>query len=54
MDKVSRFQDKKVIIVVALFCMFLWGSAAPVIKISYDILEFAQGEVFTRIYFAGI
>lgn len=54
MEKSSVFEDKKVIILVALFCMFLWGSAVPVTKLSYGALNFAQDEVFTRIFFAGL
>lgn len=54
MDTVSKFQDKKVVFLVSLFCMFLWGSALPATKLSYEVLDFAQGEVFTRIFFAGL
>lgn len=54
METVSKFQDKKVVLIVSLFCMFLWGSAIPATKLSYDVLDFAQNEVFTRIFFAGL
>lgn len=54
MEKVSKFQDKKVVLLLSLFCMFLWGSAVPATKLSYEALAFAQDEVFTRIYFAGL
>lgn len=54
MDKISKFQDKKVVLVASLFCMFLWGSAVPTTKLSYEVLDFAQNEVFTRIFFAGL
>jgi drug/metabolite transporter (DMT)-like permease len=54
MNKLNKFQDKKLVFIVALICMFLWGSAIPVTKLSYEALNLAQGEVFTRIFFAGI
>lgn len=54
MEEVSRFQDKKLVLLVALFSTFLWGSAIPATKLSFDALNMVQGEVFTRIFFAGI
>ena len=54
MEKLSKFQDKKVVLFVALFCTFLWGSAVPTTILSYEVLDFAQGEVFNRIFFAGL
>lgn len=35
-------------------CAALWGSAFPVIKISYEKLSIAQEDIFSKIYFAGI
>lgn len=54
MEKSSIFEDKKIVLFVALFCTFLWGSAVPVTKLSYEALNFSQDEVFTRIFFAGL
>ncbi len=54
MQDKSKFQDKKVVFITALITMFLWGSAVPVTKLSFAALNMAQGEIFTRIHFAGI
>ena len=43
-----------VVIVGALFCCFLWGSASPSIKIGYEIFGIAAGDTAGRIFFAGI
>lgn len=56
-DKVknkSIFQQKTWVILFSILCMFLWGSAIPATKLSYQSLELASDEVFTRIYFAGL
>lgn len=54
MEVKSKFQDKKIVFITALITMFLWGSAVPVTKLSFAALNMAAGEIFTRIYFAGI
>ncbi|MCR4732478.1 MAG: DMT family transporter [Lachnospiraceae bacterium] len=43
-----------VVILGALFCCFLWGSASPSIKIGYEIFGIAAGDTASRILFAGI
>lgn len=48
------FENKKKGIVAALFCMFLWGSAFPVLKLSYEELNIPADDFMTKIYFAGI
>ena len=53
MEEKSKFQDKKVVFLVALLTMFLWGSAVPVTKLSFAALDMASSEIFTRIFFAG-
>lgn len=52
MEKI--FQNKKTAILVALFCMLLWGSAFPVLKISYQELGIASSDYMSKIYFAGL
>ncbi len=54
MENLPKFQNKRTIFITALICMFLWGSAVPVTKLSYTSLDMAQSEVFTRIHFAGL
>lgn len=41
------------IIVAATTATFLWGSAFPFIKLSYDALEIGPTEIFEQILFAG-
>lgn len=47
------FKDKNTAILISLFCMFLWGSAFPMIKIGYQELGIVQEDIFGKIYFAG-
>jgi len=48
------FKDPKKVVVVALFCCILWGSAFPVLKISYDLLGLKANDFDAKILFAGI
>lgn len=48
------FQTKSTAIIIALFCMFLWGSAFPMIKLGYEALEIAQDDLFGKLFFAGL
>ncbi len=43
-----------VVFITALFCCFLWGSAAPCIKIGYGIFGIGGQDSMTQIVFAGI
>lgn len=43
-----------IVILIALFCSILWGSAFPIIKIGYNILEVPQNDTFKQLLFAGI
>lgn len=54
MKQISKFQDKRIVFVFALIAMFLWGSAVPVTKLSFEALSIAPSEIFTRIYYAGL
>ncbi len=44
----------KWVIVIALFCSVLWGSAFPVLKISYTELSIASDDISAIIVFAGL
>ena len=46
--------NKKVAICFALVCMFLWGSAFPMIKLGYLALGIAPENIFGKLYFAGL
>ncbi len=41
-------------IAIAIFCSVLWGSAFPVLKISYSELQMAPDDVIAKMVFAGI
>ncbi|WP_010648220.1 DMT family transporter [Oceanobacillus massiliensis] len=48
------FQNKWSVIGIAIFCSVLWGSAFPVLKISYEELQMAPDDTIAKIVFAGI
>lgn len=48
------FKEKKYYIPIILFCMFLWGSAFPIIKLSYIEFGIPKEDYFAKIYFAGL
>ncbi|WP_147534704.1 DMT family transporter [Bacillus marasmi] len=48
------FQNKWAVIVLAIICCLLWGSAFPVLKISYGELQMTSGDVSAQIVFAGM
>lgn len=49
----SLFQNKWSVIGIAVFCSILWGSAFPVLKISYEELQMAPDDTIAKIVFAG-
>ncbi|WP_100065752.1 DMT family transporter [Miniphocaeibacter massiliensis] len=48
------FKQKKFYIPMTLLVTFLWGSAFPALKISYEVFEIPQMDYFAKVYFAGI
>ena len=53
--KEKTFFTKKInVTLIALFCMVLWGTAAPVIKLGFDLFKIEQLEVYSKILFAGL
>lgn len=57
MDILSEktFFTKKInVTLIALFCMILWGTAAPVIKVGFDLFKIQQLEIYSKILFAGL
>ena len=53
-QKKSVFQNPWVLMVTALFCCALWGSATPFIKIGYELILPPDRSVSSVILFAGI
>lgn len=47
-------KNKRNSIFIALICMLLWGSAFPVLKMSYSEMNIATNDYLAKIYFAGI
>jgi drug/metabolite transporter (DMT)-like permease len=50
----SVFQNKWAVMGLAILCSLLWGSAFPVLKISYAELRIASGDTFAQSVFAGL
>ncbi|RKD34153.1 DMT family transporter [Thermohalobacter berrensis] len=48
------FTVKKYSILTALFCSILWGSAFPVLKISYTELNISPENIYAKVLFAGM
>lgn len=42
------------VISIAIFCAVLWGSAFPVLKVSYEELQMAPDDIPAKIVFAGL
>lgn len=48
------FTNKYYVVLIAVFCSVLWGSAFPVLKISYLELGISPSDVYAKIVFAGM
>lgn len=46
--------DRKIVLLVAGLCCFLWGSAAPSIKIGYEWFQIEPSDTASILMFAGI
>jgi len=53
-DKKSIFTLWWVILIVAVFCRLLWGSAFPSIKIGYRLFAIESGDGISQMLFAGM
>jgi drug/metabolite transporter (DMT)-like permease len=47
------FTNKRYIILLAILCTFLWGSAYPVIKLGYEVFDIQSKDSFLKLIFAG-
>ena len=54
MDTAKYFTQKYYVIAIAMICSILWGSAFPVLKISYTELQMLPNDLSAKIVFAGI
>ncbi len=54
MDSGKVFTNKLAVPVFAILCCLLWGSAIPVVKIGYKIMELGDKDVLPKLFVAGI
>ena len=50
---INIFQKKSWVIILAIFCSVLWGSAFPVLKITYREMNIASDDLYGKILIAG-
>ncbi|KNF08658.1 permease of the drug/metabolite transporter (DMT) superfamily [Gottschalkia purinilytica] len=51
----KRIFTKKInVIIISIICATLWGSAFPVLKVSYEKMGIEASDIFSKIYLAGI
>lgn len=53
MDKSKFYTNRLNIIIIAIICTFLWGSAFPAIKVGYEIFNIESSDVGAKLIFAG-
>lgn len=54
-DKIKQiFTDPRAVLLTAVACSLLWGSAYPCIKIGYRLFQIEEGGAASKILFAGI
>ena len=54
MQKKELLKNRGIVLLLAVLCCLLWGSAFPVIKIGYRILGIASADATSQILFAGV
>lgn len=52
--KENLFDKQSIVVVLAVFCCLLWGSAFPCIKLGYQLFQISSGDTAAQILFAGI
>lgn len=53
MMKKNKYQTIPVILLLAMICDLLWGSAFPCIKLGYEMFKIESGDTATQLLFAG-
>ena len=53
LDKSKFYTNRINIIILAIVCTFLWGSAFPSIKVGYKLFNIAGSDVGSKLIFAG-
>src|SRR5690625_3250955 len=55
MTGMKKYLTKKwAVISIAVFCSILWGSAFPVLKVSYEELQMVADDTIAKVVFAGM
>lgn len=54
MEHKSKLSKFYILLPLALFCCFLWGSAFPSIKVGYSLFHIGAEDSYSQILFAGI
>lgn len=54
MDGKKIFTNRYYVIAIAIFCSALWGSAFPVLKVSYEEIGLMTNDFYGKIVFAGM
>ena len=53
-EKTVIWQRKPILVLTAIFCCSLWGSAHSCIKIGYRLFDVSEGDAAGQIFFAGV
>lgn len=53
-EKENFLQKDVAVVLLAMLCCFLWGSASPSIKIGYKLFNIASDDIASQILFAGV
>lgn len=53
LNHVKTFTNKKIVVIIAVLCCFLWGSAFPAVKIGYKLLDISNADIPSELLFAG-
>lgn len=53
MDKKKIYTNRKNIVILAIICCILWGSAYPSIKVGYNLFNIGTNDVASKLIFAG-
>lgn len=53
MDKEKIYTNRKNIVILAIICCILWGSAYPAIKVGYELFNIGTNDICSKLIFAG-
>ncbi|MBN1037541.1 DMT family transporter [Clostridium sp. ZS1] len=53
MDKRKIYTNRKNIVILAIICCILWGSAYPAIKVGYELFNIGTNDICSKLIFAG-